>query len=370
MWPALLVEVNVASQRFRIGHRVIRVVRDRAPWAKVASRMSFRLPASSGLVISVAVALSCALPADSVSAGEAQYPSKLVRVVVPFAAGGSTDLLARNIAQRLNDAWKQPVIVENRVGGAGIVGSELVAKSPPDGYTLLIGTVTTHAVAATLYQKLPYDVQKSFAPITEFAYTAQLLSVHPSIPAKSVKELVALARARPDALNYGSAGNGTTSHMAMELFKSMATVNVVHVPYKGTGPAMTDLLGGHIALMFDVIMTSLPHMQSGKLRTLGVSSLKRDPLTPDVPTIAESGYPGYEALVWFGLFAPHGTPPDVVRMIQEEIARALATAKMHELLASQGLVTVASSPSDFAARIGSEVAKWRKVIREAGITIE
>jgi tripartite-type tricarboxylate transporter receptor subunit TctC len=298
------------------------------------------------------------------------FPAKLVRVVVPFAAGGSTDLLARNIAQRLNEAWKQPVIADNRVGGAGIVGSELVAKSPPDGYTLLIGTVTTHAVAATLYKKLPYDVQKSFAPITEFAYTAQLLSVHPSIPARSVKELVALARARPGALNYGSAGNGTTSQMAMELLKSMAKINVVHVPYKGTGPAMTDLLGGHIALMFDVIMTSLPNMQSGKLRTIGISSLKRDPLAPDVPTIAESGYPGFEALVWFGLFAPAGTPAEIVRSIQEEIARALATPKMRELLASQGLVIVASTPTAFAARIESEVAKWRRVIHEAGITLE
>jgi tripartite-type tricarboxylate transporter receptor subunit TctC len=332
--------------------------------------MGFRLPISSGLLALLAAALWCASPADSASAAEAAYPSKLVRVVVPFPAGGSTDLLARNIAQRLNEAWKQPVIVDNRVGGGGIVGSDLVAKSPPDGYTLLIGTVTTHAVAATLYQKLPYDVQKSFAPITEFAYTAQLLSVHPSIPAKSVKELVALARARPGALNYGSAGNGTTSNMAMELFKSMAKVNIVHVPYKGTGPAMTDLLGGHIALMFDVIMTSLPHMQAGKLRTIGISSLNRDPLAPDVPTIAESGYPGYEALVWFGLFASAGTPPEIVRRIQEEIARALGTAKMRELLASQGLVVVASSPTDFAARIGSEVAKWRKVIRESGITLE
>jgi tripartite-type tricarboxylate transporter receptor subunit TctC len=332
--------------------------------------MSFRLPISSGFLASLAAVLSCASLADSASAAEAAYPSKLVRVVVPFAAGGSTDLLARNIAQRLNEAWKQPVIVENRVGGAGIVGSELVAKSPPDGYTLLIGTVTTHAVAATLYKKLPYDVQKSFAPITEFSYTAQLLSVHPSIPTKSVKELVALAGARPGALNYGSAGNGTTSQMAMELFKSVAKIDVVHVPYKGTGPAMTDLLGGHIALMFDVIMTSLPHMQSGKLRTIGISSLKRDPLAPDVPTIAESGYPGYEALVWFGLFAPAGTPAEIVRSIQEEIARALATPKMRELLASQGLVVVASTPTEFAARVGSEVVKWRKVIQDARITLE
>lgn len=301
---------------------------------------------------------------------DAVYPSKTVRMVVPFAAGGSTDLLARSIAQRLNEAWKQPVIVDNRAGGGGIVGSDHVAKSAADGYTVLVGTVSTHAVAATLYSKLPYDPQRNFAPVTEFAYIPQLLSVHPTIPVKSVKELIALAKARPGALDFGTAGNGSASHMAMELFKSMAKVNLVHVPYRGTGPALTDLLGGHLSLMFDVIMTSLPHVQSGKLRPLGVSSLKRSDVTPQVPTIAESGYPGFEALVWFGLFAPAGTPPDVVRKIQDEVARALSTPKMRELLASQGLVVVASTPADFGARVGAEIAKWRKVIQEAGIKLE
>lgn len=251
------------------------------------------------------------------------YPAKTVRIVVPFAAGGSTDLLARNVAQRLNEAWKQPVIVDNRAGGGGIVGSEFVAKSAPDGYTLLLGTNTTNAVAASLYAKLPYDVQRDFVPITEIATIPQLLSVHPSIPAKSLKELVALARAHPSELNYGTAGTGSASHMAMELFQSMAKIRMVHVPYKGTGPALIELLGGHLSLMFDVIMTSLPHVQSGKLRTLAVSSLKRSPTALEVPTIAESGYPGFEAMVWFGLFAPAGAPPEAVRKVSEETARAL-----------------------------------------------
>ena len=298
------------------------------------------------------------------------YPAKAVRIVVPFAAGGSTDLLARNVAQRLNEAWKQPVIVDNRAGGGGIVGSDHVAKSPPDGYTLLVGTVTTHAVAATLYRKLPYDAQRNFAAITEFAYIPQLLSVHPSIPVKTVKELVVLAKVRPGALDFGTAGAGSASHMAMELFKSMAKINLVHIPYKGTGPALTDLLGGHLSLMFDVIMTSLPHLQAGKLRTLGVSSLQRSAIVPDVPTLAESGYPGFEALVWFGLFAPAGTPADIVKKIQEETARALNTPKMREILASQGLVLVASNPADFGARVESEIAKWRKVIQETGIKLD
>ena len=300
----------------------------------------------------------------------ADFPAKTVRIVVPFAAGGSTDLLARNIAQRLNEGWKQPVIVDNRAGGGGIVGSEHVLKSAPDGYTLLLGTVTTHAVSASLYRKQPFDPERDFAPITEIAIIPQLLSVHPSLPVRSVKELVALTRARPNELNYGTAGAGSASHMAMALFQSMAKVKMVHVPYKGTGPALVELLGGHLGLMFDVIMTSLPHMQTGKLRTLGVSSLKRSSITPDVPTIAESGYPGYEAIVWFGFFAPAGTPPDVIRRVNEETARALRTPKMREVLASQGLEIVASSPAEFGNRVSAEIAKWRKVVQEAGIKLD
>lgn len=298
------------------------------------------------------------------------YPSRMVRVVVPFAAGGSTDLLARNVAQRLNEAWRQPVIVDNRAGGGGIVGSEHVMKSAPDGYTLLVGTVTTHAVSAALYRRPPFDPQRDFAPIIEFAHIPQLLSVHPSIPARSVKELIAIAKARPNEFSYGTAGAGSASHMAMELFQSMANVKMVHVPYKGTGPALAELLGGHLSVMFDVIMTTLPHMQAGKLRTLGISSLQRSPITPNVPTIAETGYPGYEAMVWFGLFAPAGTPPEVIRRINEETARALRTPGMRELLASQGLEVVASSPAEFGNRVSTEIAKWRKVVLEAGIKLD
>ncbi len=307
--------------------------------------------------------------AASVHAADA-YPAKTVRIVVAFAAGGSTDLLARNIAQRLNELWKTPVIVDNRAGGGGIVGSDHVAKSAPDGYTMLFGTNTTNAVAASLYAKLPFDPARDFIPITEIAIIPQMLSVHPSIPVRSVKELVALAKARPKELNFGTAGTGSTSHMAMELFESVAGIKMVHVPYKGTGPAMIELLGGHLSLMFDVIMTSLPHVQAGKLRTLGVSSLKRAPIVPEVPTIAESGYPGFEAIVWFGLFAPTGTSPDIVRKISEDTARILATPAMRELLAGQGTEIVASSPAAFATRVSSEIVKWRKVIQDAGIKPE
>ncbi len=297
------------------------------------------------------------------------YPTKLVKIVVPFAAGGSTDLLTRSVAQQLNEAWKRPVVVENRAGGGGIVGSEYVVKSPPDGYVLLLGTNTTHAAAATLYAKLPYDLRRDFAPITEIASIPLILSVHPSIPVKSVKELVVLAKAQPGQLNFGG-GTGAAAHMAMALFESMAKIDMVHVPYKGSGPAMIDLLGGHLSLGFDAVMTTLPYAQTGKLRMLAVSSLKRSAVAPQVPTMAESGYPGYEAILWFGLFAPAGTPADIVKKINEETGRSVATPRMRELLASQGLEIVASSPAEFTARVDREIVKWRKVILDAGIKLE
>lgn len=297
------------------------------------------------------------------------YPAKLVKIVVPFAAGGSTDLLTRSVAQQLSEAWKRPVVVENRAGGGGVVGSEYVVKSPADGYTLLLGTNTTHAVAATLYSKLPYDLRRDFTPITEIASIPLILSVHPSIPVKSVRELVALAKAKPGDLNHGG-GIGAAAHMAMALFESMAQIKMTQVPYKGSGPAMIDLLGGHLSLGFDALMTTLPHAQSGKLRTLAASSLKRSPVAPQIPTVAEAGYPGYEAILWFGLFGPAGTPADVVRKVNEETARGLAAPKMREMLASQGLDIVASSPADFTVRVDREIVKWRKVILDARIKLD
>ena len=312
----------------------------------------------------------CVVLVTTAAVGAAEvYPARLVKIVVPFAAGGSTDLLTRSVGQQLSEAWKRPVVVENRAGGGGIVGSEYVVKSPPDGYVLLLGTNTTHAAAATLYAKLPYDLRRDFAPITEIASIPLILSVHPSIPVKSVKELVALAKAQPGALNFGG-GTGAAAHMAMELFESMARIKMVHVPYKGSGPAMIDLLGGHLSLGFDAVMTTLPYAQAGKLRMLAVSSLQRSAVAPQVPTMAESGYPGYEAILWFGLFAPAGTPPDIIKKINEETARSVATPKMRELLARQGLEIVASSPAEFTARVDREIIKWRKVILEAGIKLE
>ena len=316
-----------------------------------------------------AVAAAALLPGAPAHAAE-PYPAKPVRIVVPFAAGGSTDILARNIAQRLNESLRAPVIVENRPGGGAVVGAEHVARSAPDGYTLLMGTNTTHAVAPHLYSKLPYNPLRDFVPVAEVAYNPQFLDVHPSIPARSVKELIALARARPGQLNFGSAGQGTTAHMAMELFRSMAKVDLVHVPYKGTGPALIDLIGGHLSLMFDVVLTTLPHMRAGKLRVLGVSSLQRVEVAPDVPTIAESGLPGYEALVWFGLFVPAGTPPELVNRLASEVGAIVRQPKLRETFALQGLTPVGSSSADFTERVRKEHALWGKVIGEAGIRLD
>ncbi|MCC6533530.1 MAG: tripartite tricarboxylate transporter substrate binding protein [Burkholderiales bacterium] len=322
-----------------------------------------------GRGILVAWAAACLLQCGMALAADA-YPAKPVRIVVPFAAGGSTDILARNIAQRLNEVLRGPVIVENRPGGGAVVGAEYVAKSAPDGYTLLMGTNTTHAVAPHLYSKLPYNALRDFIAIGEVANNPQFLDVHPSIPVRSVKELIALARARPGQLNYGSAGQGSASHMAMELFKSMAKIDLVHVPYKGTGPAMIDLLGGHLSLMFDVVLTTLPYMKAGKVRVLGVSSLTRAEVAPEVPTIAETGLPGYEALVWFGLFAPAGTPTELVARLSSEIGNIVRQPKLRETMVLQGLTPVGSSPSEFAARVSKDNAVWGKVIREAGIKLD
>lgn len=298
------------------------------------------------------------------------YPAKPVRIVVPFAAGGSTDILARNVAQRLNEALRSPVIVENRPGAGALIGAEYVSKAAPDGYTLLMGTNTTHAVAPHLYGRMPYNALKDFVPIAEVAYNPQFLDVHPSIPVRSVKELIVLAQKRPGQLNFGSAGQGSASHMAMELFKSMAKVDITHVPYKGSGPALVDVLGGHLSMMFDVVLTTLPHMKAGRLRVLGVSSLQRVDVAQEVPTIAENGLPGFEALVWFGLFAPAGTPAEIVGRLSGEVGRIVHQPALRETFTLQGLTPVGSNSPQFAAKVGNDYATWGKVIREAGIKLD
>lgn len=316
-------------------------------------------------LFSLAVTL---LAAASASAQDV-YPSKVVKIVIPFAAGGSTDLLARSLAERLGEMWKQPVIVENRAGASGMIGSDAVVKAKADGYTLLLGTVTTHAVAQTLFPKLPYNVQRDFAPISELVTIPQFLSVNPTMPINSVQELVAYAKSKPGYITYGG-NTGAVTHMAMELLSSRANIKMLHVPYKGSAPALVDLVGGQLSAGFDVVMTTMPHMKAGKLRVLAVSSLQRTQLAPQIPTVAESGFPGFEANAWFGLFAPARTPNGILNKISEDSRRVLNEPKMREKLEAAGFEIIASTPTEFAARVNSDVQKWRKVIKDANIKAE
>ena len=309
--------------------------------------------------------------AQTASTGSGQaYPNKTVRMIVPFPAGGATDIVARLVAQKLGEAFGQQVIVDNRGGAAGTIGSDLAAKAPADGYTILIGTSSTHAIAQSLYAKLPYDSVKDFAPVIGIATATIVLSAHPSVPAKTVKELIALAKSKPDALSFASSGSGGVSHLVGEMFKAQAGVQMLHVPYKGDAPALADLVGGQVSLEFGTALSFLPYIQSGRLKALAVTSLKRSQVMPDVPTVAESGLRGFEALQWFGVFAPAGTRPDVIARLNAEIAKILHTADMRERLAKLASEVMAGTPEEFAAFQKSEIAKWANVVKTSGVRID
>jgi tripartite-type tricarboxylate transporter receptor subunit TctC len=298
------------------------------------------------------------------------YPTKPVRLVVPFPPGGATDIIARAVAQKLGETLGQSIVVDNRPGAGGNVGTELVAKAAPDGYTLEMGTVGTHAINASLYAKMPYDNVKDFAPIILVAGVPNVLEVNPTLPINSVQELIAYAKANPGKLNFASSGNGTSIHLSGELFKVMAGVQMTHVPYKGSAPALQDLIGGNVQLMFDNLPPSLPQIKSGKLRAIAVTSAARAPALPDVPTIAESGLPGFEASSWFGLLAPAGTPPAIIAKINAEVATWLASPEGREKLAAIGANAAGGSPEDFARHIQAETAKWAKVVKESGAKVD
>jgi tripartite-type tricarboxylate transporter receptor subunit TctC len=298
------------------------------------------------------------------------FPNKPMRIVVPFPAGGTTDILARAVAQQLTQAWGQQVIVDNRPGAGGNIGSELVAKSAPDGYTLLMGTVGTHAINPSLYAKMPYDHVRDFAPVILVAGVPNVLVVHPSVPANNVAELIAWGKANPGKLNFASSGSGTSIHLAGELFRVQTGIQMTHVPYKGSAPAIQDLLGGQVQLMFDNLPSALPQIKAGKLRALGVTSATRAAALPDVPTIAESGLPGFEASSWFGLLAPAGTPRDVVVKLDAEVAKWLASQDARDKLLAQGAIAAGGTPEDFSAHIAAETAKWAKVVKESGAKVD
>jgi tripartite-type tricarboxylate transporter receptor subunit TctC len=299
----------------------------------------------------------------------ANYPAKQIRVIVPFPAGGPTDAIARAIGQKLSETWGQPVIVDNRPGAGGNIGTELAAKSPADGYTLFIGTVA-NAINQSLFAKLPFDFVRDFAPVTQNYVTGLILAVHPSLPAHSVKELIALAKAHPGQLSYSSSGVGGTPHLAGELFNSMAGVTMVHVPYKGSAPAMADLLGGHIQLTFDNMLTVLPQVKAGKLRGLAVTMTTRSPLAPELPTVAEAGLKGFEVKSWNGVVVPAGTPKEIIARLNGEIVRILRQPDLREKFLVQGVELVPTTPEEFGAFIKQDIAKWAKVIQLSGARAE
>jgi len=298
------------------------------------------------------------------------YPGKPIRIIVPFPAGGIADLFGRVIGQKFSEAWGQPGVVDNRPGAGGNIGAELVAKAPPDGYTLVTGSIGTHAVNVSLFSKLPYDPVRDFAPVSLIMEAEGLLVVHPSVPAKSVKELIALARARPGQLSYASAGHGTASHLSGELFKSMAKVDMVHVPYKGNVPAITDLLTGQTSLLFATMPTVLPQVHAGRLKALAVTSSSRSPAAPELPTIAEAALPGYSVTNWIGIFAPAGTPRDVVLKLNGEIVRTMQAPDIQKRLVNEGAKFTPMTPEQFGAFVKAEIAKWAKVVKEAGIRVD
>ena len=309
-----------------------------------------------------------ALPLDCAAAAAQEFPARPIRIIVPLSAGAA-DTLSRSIGQKITDAWGQPVVVENRPGAGTTLGSEVVARATADGYTLLMATFS-HAVNATFYKRLSYDTLKSFSAVTLVASAPNVLEVHPSVPARTTQELIALAKAQPGKLNYASAGNGSSSHLAGALFALMTRAEIVHVPYKGAAPAMADLLGGHVQMTFDPLPSSIGNIKAGKLRALAVTTAKRTPLLPDVPTISESGVTGYDMNGWSGLLVPAGTPRQTVSRLHVGIVKVLQMPEIRTRFSGMGFDTVGNSPDEFQSFLREEVEKWGKVVKALNISAD
>ncbi|WP_423459231.1 Bug family tripartite tricarboxylate transporter substrate binding protein [Ottowia sp. VDI28] len=322
-------------------------------------------------LMAAAAAGALAAPFVSARAEDAKaYPSKPIRLVVPFTPGGSTDILGRTIGLQLTQAWHQPVVIENVPGAGGSIGADKVAKAPADGYTLLMGHIGTLAVTPSLYAKLPYDPIKAFAAVAWVARVPNVLVVHPSVPAKTVQELVAYAKANPGKINYGSGGNGSAAHIATEYLKLQTGTQMQHVPYKGTAPAVTDLVAGQIQLMFTGVPAVMTQVKAGQLRAIAVSSPQRVKAVPELPTVAESGYPGFEADQWYGVVAPANTPKDVITKLNQQINLMLSSPEVGGRLASEGAEPTPNPPEVFAKLITSEIARWRTVIQQGKVKVE
>ena len=311
-----------------------------------------------------------AIGAASAAFAQGAYPSKPVRLIVPFPPGGAVDFYARAVQTRLAETLGQPILIENRAGAGGMIGTELVAKSPPDGYTLLVGNIAALAMNVGLYAKMPYDPVKDLTPIMRTVAVDYAMVVHPSLPAQSVAEFVAYAKAHPGKVSYGSAGSGSAPHLSMELFKARAGIDLVHIPFKGGGPMVTDLLGGQIQIVIADQANLMPHVKAGKLRALAVGTLVRSAVYPELPTIAESGYPGFEARAWQGIAGPAGLPPDIVRELQSVIAKVMAMPDVRARLVEGGLDPIVSTPEEFGAFIRAEIAKWSKVAKDVGARVD
>jgi tripartite-type tricarboxylate transporter receptor subunit TctC len=303
-------------------------------------------------------------------AGAQQYPAKPIRMVVGFAPGGGTDLVARIIGQKMNESFGQPVLVDNRAGATGTIGADIVAKAPADGYTLLMGHVNSHGIAPNLFKKLPYDAERDFQMVAYVGYVPNVLVIHPSIPAQNVKELIAIAKAKPGALNYASSGVGSTQHLAGELFQLLTGTKLVHVPYKGSGPAVVDLLAGHVVANFDTMPPVLPHIKTGRMRALALTTPKRSPQLPNVPTLIEVGLKGFDMTNWYGIMAPAKTPRDAVMKLNAEANRIMALPDAKSKLEEAGTQLDPGTPEKFAAFLNSEIAKYAKLVKAANVTLE
>ena len=322
------------------------------------------------MIRTILLCVGCALSLVASGAGAQAWPTKPIKWVVPFAPGGTTDILARTVGEKLQTALGQPVVIENKPGAGGGVGAEFTARAAPDGYTIMGGTISTHAINASLYSKLPYDPVKDFVPITLLARLPNMLVVYPGIPASNVQELIALLKANPGKYTFASSGNGTSQHLSGELFKSMAGVDMQHIPYKGSPPALQDVVGGQVTMTFDNITTAWPLAKAGKLRALAVTTSTRSSIAPDVPTLAESGLPGFEVGSWQGVFAPAGTPPEIVKRLNTEIVKILKLPDVREKLGALGAEPVGNSPEEFATMVKVEVVKWADVVKKSGARVD
>lgn len=300
----------------------------------------------------------------------AEFPDRALKIIVPYPPGGTTDLLARVLAPRLAERLSQSVIVENRAGAGGTIGAKIVAKAPPDGYTLVFGTIASHGILPVLMQPAPYDALKDFAPVSLVASTPNVLIANPAAPFRTLAEMLAMARLKPGSVNFGSTSLGGSPHMSGELLKTLAKVDLLHVPYKGGGPMLIDLMGGQIQTGFDNLPSSINHIRSGKVHALAVTTAKRWPGAPEIPTMAEAGVPGYESSAWFGLLAPAGTPQPVVDLLQRQIASILATPELKKIFIEQGAEPVGSQPGEFASLIATELQKWAKVAQASGVKLD